>query len=167
MGDIQLFRRDLVICKQNGASNGGAKLAHVSGPRIGQQRIDGRFGEASSNNKLNKYCQFKQMSELLEKQQVTMINNLTTGMIQLSEEISALRHNRAIFRNRLALGRANLEKKVSALVAGFRRDRMEMSEKSRAEVAEFMRDFITARAAWYGSAARANSARTVSAEPKK
>ena len=81
-----------------------------------------------------------------------MTNNLTNGMIRLSGEISDLRHNRAALRSRLALGRAKLETTVSGMIAGFQRDREEMGEKTRAEVAGFMSDLMGARAAWSGSA---------------
>jgi hypothetical protein len=82
-----------------------------------------------------------------------MISNLTNGMNRLSDEISVLRHNRAELRHGLALGRTNLEKTISEMIAGFRRDRKEMGEKTKSEVAEFMRDLKGARAAWFGSAA--------------
>jgi len=81
-----------------------------------------------------------------------MISNLTKGMNRLSDEISVLRHNRAELRSGLALGRSNLEKTISEMIAGFQRDRKEMAEKTKAEVAEFMRDLKGGRAAWFGSA---------------
>ena len=69
-----------------------------------------------------------------------MTSNLTNGMIRLSEEISALRNNRAALTHELALGRANLGNTVSEMIAGFHRDREEMGEKARAEMVEFMSD---------------------------
>jgi hypothetical protein len=55
-----------------------------------------------------------------------MIDNLTNGMKRLSEEISALRHNRAI-------GRANLSSSISEMISGFQSDRQQMGEQTRAE----------------------------------
>jgi hypothetical protein len=81
-----------------------------------------------------------------------MISNLTNGMNRLSDEISVLRHNRAELRNGLVLGRSNLEKTVSEMIAGFQRDRKEMGEQTKTDVAEFMRDLRGVRAAWFGSA---------------
>jgi hypothetical protein len=83
-----------------------------------------------------------------------MRDDLTNGMTRLSGEISALRQNRAAYRSRLKLGRVNLENRVSGLIAGFRRDREEMGERTKAEVAEFMSDLMGARAAWSGSAVK-------------
>jgi hypothetical protein len=80
-----------------------------------------------------------------------MISNLTDGMNRLSDEISVLRHHRAELRSGLALGKSNLEKTISEMIAGFQRDRKEMAEKTKTEVAEFMRDLRGARAAWSGS----------------
>ena len=65
-----------------------------------------------------------------------MTNNLTDGMIRLSEEISALRHNRAALTCDLVLERANLGNTVSEMIAGFQRDREEMGEKTTAELGE-------------------------------
>lgn len=65
-----------------------------------------------------------------------MINNLTNDMIRLAEEISALRHNRAVLTGDLVLGRANLGNTTSEAIAGFQRDRQEMSEKMKAELSE-------------------------------
>jgi len=65
-----------------------------------------------------------------------MINNLTNGMIRLSEEISALRHNRAALTCDLVLGRANLGNSVSEMIAGFQRDREEKGEKTKTELGE-------------------------------
>ncbi len=65
-----------------------------------------------------------------------MIDNLTNGMIRLSEEISALRHNRVALTCDLVLGRVNLGNTVSEMIAGFQRDRQEMGEKTKAELDE-------------------------------
>ena len=65
-----------------------------------------------------------------------MTNNLTDGMIRLLEEISALRHNRAVLTYDLALGRIKLGHTVAEMIAGFQRDREEMGEKTKVEVAE-------------------------------
>ncbi len=89
-----------------------------------------------------------------------MINNLTNSMIRLSEEILALRQNRAALTCDLALGRAKLENTVSEMIAGFRRDRQEMGEKTKAEVAEFMSDLMGARAAWSGSGTKRTPTRS-------
>jgi DNA anti-recombination protein RmuC len=62
-----------------------------------------------------------------------MIDNLTSGMSRLSEEISALRHNRAVLACDLVLGRANLGNSVSEMIAGFQSDRQQMREKTKAE----------------------------------
>ena len=64
-----------------------------------------------------------------------MTNNLTDGMIRLLEEISALRHNRAVLTYDLALGRIKLGHTVAEMIAGFQRDREEMGEKTKVEVA--------------------------------
>lgn len=65
-----------------------------------------------------------------------MIHNLTNDMIRLAEEISALRHNRAVLSGDLVLGRANLGHTTAEAIAGFKQDRQEMSEKMKAELGE-------------------------------
>jgi hypothetical protein len=55
-----------------------------------------------------------------------MIDNLTNGMKRLSEQISALRHNRAV-------GRAHLSSSISEMISGFQSDRQQMGEKTKAE----------------------------------
>ena len=65
-----------------------------------------------------------------------MMNNLTDGMIRLSGEISALRHNRSALTCDLVLGRADLGKTVSGMIAGFQRDRQDMGEKIKTELGE-------------------------------
>ncbi len=97
-----------------------------------------------------------------------MTNNLTDGMIRLLEEISALRHSRAVLTYDLALGRIKLGHTVAEMIAGFQRDREEMGEKTKVEVAEcvsgvkeavaglraeFASDINGARQAWSGSTA--------------
>ena len=67
-----------------------------------------------------------------------MTNNLTNGISRLSEEISALRHNRAALTSDLVLGRSNLGNTVAGMIAGFQRDREEMGEKTKSEVGEFV-----------------------------
>ena len=67
-----------------------------------------------------------------------MTSNLTNDMIRLSEEISALRHNRAALTCDLMLGRVSLGKTVSEMISGFQRDRQEMGEKTKVEVGEFV-----------------------------
>jgi len=62
-----------------------------------------------------------------------MIDNLTNGMIRLSEEISALRHNRAVLTGDLAIGRANLGSSISEMISGFQSDRQQMGEQTKAE----------------------------------
>jgi len=69
-----------------------------------------------------------------------MINNLTDGMNRLSGEISALRRNRAAFTCDLVLGREDLGKTVSGMIAGFQRAREEMAEKTKAELGESRAD---------------------------
>jgi len=69
-----------------------------------------------------------------------MTNNLTNGMSRLSEEISALRHNRAALTSDLVLERANLENSVAEMMAGFQRDREEMGERTKAELGESRAD---------------------------
>ena len=49
-----------------------------------------------------------------------MMDNLTNAMIRLSEEIAALRHNRAELKSDLALGKVNLESTISGMISGFR-----------------------------------------------
>src|SRR5208282_6170058 len=72
-----------------------------------------------------------------------MTNNLTNGMSRLSEEISALRHNRAALTSDLLLERANLGNTVAGMIAGFQRDREEMGEKTKAELGESRADLET------------------------
>ena len=113
-----------------------------------------------------------------------MINNLTKGMIRLSEEISTLRHNRAALTYDLLLERANLRNTVSEMIAGFQIDREKTGEKTRAEVGEcvshvkaavaglrqnvaelrakFASDLIGAHSAWSGSAAELTPRRILS-----
>src|SRR5208282_1000520 len=69
-----------------------------------------------------------------------MTNNLTNGMSRLSEEISALRHNRAALTSDLLLERANLGNTVAGMIAGFQRDREEMGEKTKTELGESRAD---------------------------
>ena len=69
-----------------------------------------------------------------------MTNNITNGMIRLTEEISALRHNRAVLACDLMLGRVNLGNTVSEMIAGFQHDREEMGEKTKAELGESRSD---------------------------
>ena len=69
-----------------------------------------------------------------------MMNNLTDGMTRLSEEISALRHNRSALTCDLVLGRADLGKTVSDMIAGFQRDRQEMGEKIKSELGDARAD---------------------------
>ena len=111
-----------------------------------------------------------------------MINNLTNGMIRLSEEISVLRHNRAELTSDLVLGRADLGYTVSEMIAGFRHDREEMGEKTKAEVdefvsnlkdavaglrAEFASDIAGAHTAWSGSAAEGTPNQSGSEKPRE
>ena len=117
----------------------------------------------------------------LKKGHFTMINNLTNGMIRLSEEISVLRNNRAELTSDLLLGRANLGSTVSEMIAGFRQDRQEMGEKTKTEVgefvsnlkgavaglrAEFASDITGAHTAWSGSAADGTPNQSGSEEPR-
>ena len=69
-----------------------------------------------------------------------MINNLTNGISRLSEEISALRHNRAALTCDLVLERANLGSTVAEMIAGFQRDREEKGERTKAELGESRAD---------------------------
>jgi hypothetical protein len=69
-----------------------------------------------------------------------MTNNITDGMIRLSEEISALRHNRAALTCDLMVGRVNLGNTVAEMIAGFQRDREEMGEKTKTELGESRSD---------------------------
>jgi|SRR5208283_1238226 len=115
-----------------------------------------------------------------------MTNNLTNGISRLSEEISALRHNRAALTSDLVLGRSNLGNAVSEMIAGFKRDREEMGEKTKSELSEsvsnvkdsvaslrqnvgdlrakFASDMVGARTAWSGPAAERTIPRVASAE---
>ena len=61
-------------------------------------------------------------------------------MIRLLEEISALRHNRAVLTYDLALGRVKLGHTVAEMIAGFQRDREEMGEKTKVELDEARRN---------------------------
>ena len=107
-----------------------------------------------------------------------MMDNLTNAMIRLSEEIAALRHNRAELKSDLALGKVNLESTISGMISGFQSDRKQMGEKTRFEMrecvssvkdavaglrhqvaglrTEFASDIEGAHAAWSGSRKRAH-----------
>ena len=69
-----------------------------------------------------------------------MLNNITDGIIRLTEQISDLRRNRAALTSELMLARANLGTTVSGMIAGFQRDRQEMGEKCKTELAQSRAD---------------------------
>ena len=107
-----------------------------------------------------------------------MMDNLTNAMIRLSEEISALRHNRAELKSDLALGKVNLGSTISEMICRFSarpeadggENQVEMREcvssvkdavaGLRHQVAglrtEFASDIKGAHAAWSGSRKRAH-----------
>jgi hypothetical protein len=67
-----------------------------------------------------------------------MIDNLTNDITRLCGEIAALRDSRAVLRNNLAQGREDREDTVSQMLADFRNSRMDVADRTRTELRNFV-----------------------------